>query len=207
MKLLGRPVERRGALANQPNDQADALALRVMVYVALLRGINVGGKNKVEMKQLKAVFEEAGMASVRTYINSGNVIFSSSSRSKARLATLFEDAIARHFGFKVEVVVRDIKSMRAVVKAIPSKWTNDHKMKCDVMFLWDDVNRPSVMKQLTIKPEMEDVKYESGALIWRVDRENVTKSGMMRLAGTPLYKRMTIRNCNTARKLLELMEE
>ena len=177
-----------------------------MVYVALLRGINVGGKNKVDMKQLKAVFEDAGMKSVRTYINSGNVIFSSSIRSRARLASLFEEEIAQRFGFKVEVVVRDIKSMRAVVKAIPSKWTNDDKMKCDVMFLWSDVNRPSVLKELKIKPEMEDVKYESGAIIWRVDRGNVTRSGMMKLVGTPLYKRMTIRNCNTTRKLLDLME-
>jgi uncharacterized protein (DUF1697 family) len=177
-----------------------------MVYVALLRGINVGGKNKVDMKQLKAVFEDAGMKSVRTYINSGNVIFSSSIRSRARLASLSEEEIAQRFGFKVEVVVRDIKSMRAVVKAIPSKWTNDDKMKCDVMFLWSDVNRPSVLKELKIKPEMEDVKFESGAIIWRVDRGNVTRSGMMKLVGTPLYKRMTIRNCNTTRKLLDLME-
>jgi uncharacterized protein (DUF1697 family) len=71
-----------------------------MVYVALLRGINVGGKNKVEMKRLKAVFEAAGMESVRTYISSGNVIFSSSIRSKARLAKLLEEAIAKRFRFK-----------------------------------------------------------------------------------------------------------
>ncbi|MDQ3939981.1 MAG: DUF1697 domain-containing protein [Actinomycetota bacterium] len=177
-----------------------------MVYVALLRGINVGGKNKVEMKRLKAVFEDAGMTSVRTYINSGNVIFSSTIRARARLAGLLEDAIARHFGFKIDLVVRDVKSMRSVVEAIPDHWTNDNTMKCDVMFLWDDVARASILKQLQFKPEMEDVRYASGALIWRVDRKNVTRSGQMNLVRTPLYKRMTIRNCNTARKLLQLME-
>ncbi len=177
-----------------------------MVYVALLRGINVGGKNKVEMKQLKTVFEEVGMTSVRTYINSGNVIFSSTIRARARLVGLLEEAIARRFGFKVAVVVRDTKRMRAVVDAMPSHWTNDKTMKCDVMFLWADVDRPSILKQLQFKPEMEDVRYASGAIIWRVDRKNVTRSGMMKLVGTPLYKRMTIRNCNTTRKLLELME-
>ena len=66
-----------------------------MVYVALLRGINVGGKNKVGMKELKAAFEEAGMTSVRTYINSGNVIFSSGIRGRARLGALLEEAIAQ----------------------------------------------------------------------------------------------------------------
>ena len=177
-----------------------------MTYLALLRGINVGGKNKVDMKQLKAVFEEAGMTSVRTYINSGNVIFSSTVRGRARLSKLLEDAIAKHFGFKINILVRDLKSLRAVVKAMPTHWTTDQAMRTDVMFLWDDVNRPSVLKQLKIKPELEDVRYVPGVLIWRVDRKDVTRSGMMKLVGTPLYKRMTIRNCNTTRKLLELME-
>lgn len=177
-----------------------------MIYLALLRGINVGGKNKVEMKQLKTVFEEAGMTSVRTYINSGNVIFSTPLRGRPRLVRLLEEAIAQRFGFKINVLLRDVKSMGAVVKAMPTHWTNDKAMKCDVMFLWDDVDRPSVLKQLRIKPELDDVRYAPGAVIWRVDRKNVTRSGMMKLVGTPLYKRMTIRNCNTTRKLLELME-
>ena len=178
-----------------------------MIYVALLRGVNVGGKNRVEMKRLKTAFEEAGFESVRTYINSGNVIFSTTRRAKATLESLIEDVIEKDAGFRVPVVVRDLKSMRAVVKAMPKSWANDGKTKCDVLFLWDDVNRPSVVKKLKYRPEIEDVKYVSGALIWRVDQKNATRSGLMRLAGTPLYKRMTIRNANTARKLLELMEE
>lgn len=107
-----------------------------MIYVALLRGINVGGKNKVEMKRLKAAFEEAGLESVRTYINSGNVIFETKIRGKARLVTLIEKAISETFGFQINVVVRDLKSMRAIVKAMPKTWVNDKTMKCDVMFLW-----------------------------------------------------------------------
>jgi uncharacterized protein (DUF1697 family) len=178
----------------------------MMVYVALLRGINVGGKNKVGMKDLKAAFEDAGMASVRTYINSGNVIFSSASRGRARLVEVLEDAIARRFALDIDVVVRDIRAMRAVVKTIPAHWRDDKTTKCDVMFLRDEVARASVLKGLLIKPELENVLYASGAIIWRVDRKDVTRSGMMRLVGTPLYKQMTIRNCNTARKLLELME-
>ncbi len=176
-----------------------------MVYVALLRGINVGGKNKVDMAQLRAVFEEAGMTDVRTYINSGNVIFSSTTRAKAKLAQILEESIAAHFGLDIPVLLRDKKSMQTIGQAIPRAWTNDKAMKCDVMFLWTDVARPSVLKQVQIKPGIDDVRYAAGALIWGVDREKVTRSGLMRLAGTPLYKRMTIRNCNTTRKLIELM--
>jgi uncharacterized protein (DUF1697 family) len=177
-----------------------------MIYVALLRGINVGGKNKVGMKELKAAFEEAGMESVRTYINSGNVIFSSGIRGRARLVGLLEEAIAQRFGLEIDVVLRDLKAMRAIVKTIPTAWRNDETTKCDVMFLQGDVARASVLKKLHIKPDIEDVLYASGAIIWRVDRKAVTRSGMMKLVGAPLYKQMTIRNCNTTRKLLELME-
>src|SRR5688500_16302790 len=101
------------------------------------------------MKQLKVAFEEAGMTSVRTYINSGNVIFSSNSRSRARLTEVLEEAIARIFGFKVSILVRNLKSMREIVNALPKSWVNDDAMKCDVMFLWDDVARPSVVKELS----------------------------------------------------------
>ena len=158
------------------------------------------------MKTLAAAFEQAGMSDVKTYINSGNVIFSSSIRSKKQLSQVLEMAIVEHFDLEIPVLVRDRKAMRAVVTAMPETWVNDKTMKCDVMFLWDDVARPSVVKELQIKPGIDDVRYESGALIWRVDTDKVTRSGLMKLAGTPLYKRMTIRNCNTARRLLELME-
>lgn len=177
-----------------------------MVYVALLRGINVGGKNKVDMKRLKDTFESEGMTAVRTYINSGNVIFSSPSRSRTSLTGTIESAITKAFGLEIPVIVRDLKNMRTVVKALPRTWVNDQTMKCDVMFLWDDVARASVVKELPIKPEIEELRYVAGTLLWRVDREGVTRSGLMKLAGTPLYKKMTIRNCNTTRKLLELME-
>lgn len=74
-------------------------------------------------------------------------------------------------------------------------------MKCDVMFLWDKYNNKSVIEQLTIKPEIDEVKYVHGALVWKVDRKNVTKSGMMKIVGTDLYRNMTVRNCNTVRKI------
>jgi uncharacterized protein (DUF1697 family) len=177
-----------------------------MIYVALLRGINVGGTNRVDMKQLKSVFEEAGMTSVRTYINSGNVIFSSKNRGIAGLTTRLEQAIHQSFGLEIRVTLRDISGMRTIVNSIPRDWTNNQAMRCDVMFLWPAVDKPSVLEQLKYKPEIEEVKYVPGAIIWRIHPKDITRSGVARIVGTPLYKQMTIRNCNTARKVLELME-
>lgn len=177
-----------------------------MIYVALLRGINVGGKNKVDMKQLKALFEQTGMTAVTTYINSGNVIFSHPKSAPKELEATLEKVIEKRFGFAVKVLVRDLDNIRKVAAALPGTWQNDLHAKCDAMFLWETVDSPKLVEKLLIKPEFEEVRYIASTLLWRVDRKYITRSGMMRIAGTPLYKQMTIRNCNTLRKLLERME-
>jgi len=177
-----------------------------MIYLALLRGINVGGKNKVEMPKLKSAFEQAGMSNVTTYINSGNVVFQDNRRKAPKIASVLEEAIAADLGFEIKVLIRDLPAIRKVTKALPETWTNDSTMRCDIMFLWEGFDRKDVLKELTIKPEIEDVVYVPGAVIWRVDRSNVGKSRLFKIIGTDLYKGMTIRNCNTVRKLAEMME-
>jgi uncharacterized protein (DUF1697 family) len=177
-----------------------------MRYVALLRGVNVGGKGTVDMAGLRALFEAAGMTSVTTYINSGNVIFDTDLVDRVQLAASLEEAIQERFGLKVDLLLRDTSQMRTLVEAIPAHWKNDDTMRCDVFFLWPDVDRASVLQELPPKTETEDLLYVPGAVVWRVNREYVRKSLMPKLIGTPLYKRMTMRNCNTARRLLELLE-
>ena len=176
-----------------------------MRTVALLRGINVGGSNKMSMAELKAVFETAGMTSVVTYINSGNVVFSAEEADRTRLTTILEDAIARHFGLSINLLLLPEDRARSIADAIPASWTNDESMRCDVLYLWEDVDEPAVVDRIGLDPKIEDVLYTPGAVIRRVDRANATKSKLTRMMGTPLYKRMTIRNCNTARKLAELV--
>lgn len=180
--------------------------MKTMIFVALLRGINVGGNNKVDMKQLKGVFEDLGLKNVKTYINSGNIIFEDTSHTPKKLVTLLEKAIEKNFGFAVKVLIRDINSIKKIHKALPNSWVNDDTMKCDVMFLWESVDSKKVLDDVVIKENIDDVKYVAGAILWRLDRKNAGKSGIMKLIGTKLYKQMTIRNCNTLRKLVTLME-
>jgi uncharacterized protein (DUF1697 family) len=176
------------------------------MYLVLLRGINVGGKNKVEMSRLKTMFESIGATEVRTYINSGNVIFEHDG-APTRLGAAIEKAIEAEFGFEVRIVLRTADDVKSLTKAIPAAWKEDSTMRCYVMFLWDDVDDPSVLDLLTIKDGIDDVKYVPGTIVWRVDRDVLTRSGMMRLTSDKLYKRMTIRNVNTVRKLTELMSD
>jgi uncharacterized protein (DUF1697 family) len=146
------------------------------------------------------------MTDVRTYINSGNVVFSSQLRSPNRIAPLLERGIAKEFGFAVDVLVVSQRRLRAIVEAIPESWTNDQAMRCDVLFLWDDVDRRSILTELPVREGIDTVRYTAGAVIWQLARKDINKSRMAKLVGTAPYKRMTIRNCNTARKLLALTE-
>ncbi len=177
-----------------------------MTYVALLRGINVGGNNKVDIKALKQAFEDVGMSKVKTYINSGNIIFESE-KPKVELTKLLENKIEKHFGLRIKVLLRTLDEIQLINNALPSDWQNNEEMKCDVMFLWEDVDKKEILKDLKIKPEYDDVVYVQGAIIWRVYKKNIYKSGLLDIVGTKLYKQMTVRNCNTTRKLLAIMTQ
>jgi uncharacterized protein (DUF1697 family) len=146
------------------------------------------------------------MHSVRTYINSGNVIFTTDLTGCTRVADMLEGAIARGLGLTVRVLVRDVDEIRVVVDSLPADWTNDETAKCDVFFLWDEVDHPAILEQLKLDSQVDDLRYTPGAVLRRVERKNATRSRLTKVMGTPLFQQVTARNCNTARKLLELME-
>lgn len=178
-----------------------------MKYTALLRGINVGGNNKVEMAKLRATFEALGFKNVSTYINSGNIFFTTNSSDQSSLVAKIEKAIKKDFGLDIRVVLREFKNIEKLNNEIDKNWLNDKEMKTDVMFLWDEFDKAEIIKELVLRPEVDEVRYLPGALIWRVDREEINKSGMLKIVGTKLYKNMTIRNINTLRKLYSIMSE
>jgi uncharacterized protein (DUF1697 family) len=178
-----------------------------MVYIALLRGVNVGGNSMVSMATLKACFEQLGFKDIKTYINSGNVIFSTKQEATDVLAGRIETALDQVFDPGIRVLVKTREELQRLAADVPTVWVNDADMRCDVMLLWPAIDKPSVLQKLPIKPEIEDIKYLSGAVLWRIDRPLVTKSRMNRIIGTPLYKQITIRNVSTVRKLVALANE
>lgn len=179
-----------------------------MIYVALLRGINVGGNNPVNMKLLKGTFERAGFTDVVTYINSGNIVFADrreQAADRTDLPLVLEQAIAADFGFHVPVIVRSLDEMAAVVEALPNDWTNDDRAKSDVLFLWDEINDRSVLERLPVKAEVTACLYVPGAVLCSVSREHAARSGLNKLVGSRDYKFMTIRNVNTVRRIYAMM--
>jgi uncharacterized protein (DUF1697 family) len=175
-----------------------------MRYVDLLRGINVGGNNKVAMADLKDIVARIGGKDVRTYINSGNVIFDHAGRSPAGVAQKVEQAIADDLGLQIRVLVLKASELARITGKIPGSWSNDKTMRSDVVFLWDDVDTPGVIDELPIRDGIDEVTYVPGALLWRIDTADRNKSGKGKLVGSAIYRSMTIRNVNTVRKLAEL---
>ncbi|HKJ81884.1 MAG TPA: DUF1697 domain-containing protein [Ignavibacteriaceae bacterium] len=175
-----------------------------MIYVALLRGINVGGNNKVEMKKLKTTFELLGFTKVVTYINSGNIIFEEMSKEQNVIESEIERAIKQDFQLEIKVLIRNSEDIETICRELPITWIKNEMMRTDVMFLWEKFDSPEIIELLQINP-VDNVKYLSGAVLWNVEGKNYSKSGMIKLMGTELYKNMTIRNVNTVRKLHQIM--
>ncbi len=177
-------------------------AAAIMKYVALLRGINVGGNRKVEMKKLKAFFESLGCINVSTYINSGNVLFESKDKQVTILKKV-NSGLKTYFGFDIPTLVKTKKEMQQISDAVPRNWQNDSAQRTDVAYVFPEIDSINILDELPLKKEFIDVRYVKGALFWNVRREDVHKSNLAKLISHRLYKFMTIRNVNTARFLAE----
>ena len=176
-----------------------------MIFTALLRGINVGGNNKVDMKKLKTSFESLVFEQVVTYINSGNVIFKTDRADIKNITTEIEAKIFADFGFKIKVLVREKADLKGICENVPESWINDTYMKCDVLFLWGEVDVLSVLSSLNLVQGVDTAFYFPGAVAWSLDRQNYNQSAMSKFVKSPVYPKMTARNINTVRKILDIM--
>ena len=178
-----------------------------MTYVALLRGINVGGNNKIDMKQLKKSFARVGMNHVQTYINSGNIIFTNEGDTVTEITRTLEDVIEQDFALRIRVLLRNLPEMEIVMNALPPDWQNNADMKSDVLFLWEEIDKGEIPQQINPRAGVDTVCYVPGALLWSLDRKHSGKSSLMKIASSTLYKQMTIRNVNSVRKIHALMQK
>jgi uncharacterized protein (DUF1697 family) len=174
-------------------------------YVALLRGINVGGKTLIKMADLKTCIEELGFESVSTYIASGNVLFESAERDAAKLERKIERAAEQRFRLPVKVVVLDRAAYSRVVKAIPKSWEGDASLRANVAFVRRGTEAKQIVRELEPDLAVEEVKAINGAILWATKRNAVNRSAMRKLIGGAAYKELTVRNLNTTLKLHELL--
>ena len=176
-----------------------------MKYVALLRGINAGGNRRVPMTELRELFTQMGFQNVVTYINSGNVVFDSSDvPSKEQIM----QTLTKTFGFDIDTLVLNSEQIEAIADDIPDAWQNNRdEQKSDVLYLFDNVNSPKILEDIGYRPDIETLIYTNHAILSNVSRQNQSRSSLQKIIGTPLYRRVTVRNVNTTRKLAELVRQ
>jgi uncharacterized protein (DUF1697 family) len=175
-------------------------------YVALLRGINVGGKNVIRMEALRAAFEAMGFREVRTYIQSGNVVFSSARARRTTLAAKVEAGLSDAFGYESRVVIVASAELSTIVAEAPADFgTRPADYRYDVIFPRAPVEVHDVLPQVQPKPGVDSVSAGTHALYFRRLIARATQSKLTKLLQRPIYKDITIRNWNTTRKLLAMV--
>lgn len=177
-------------------------------YLALLRGINVGGKNIIKMMDLKACFESLGFSDVVTYIQSGNVLFKSAEKDKAKLTNRVEKELSKQFDYPSRLVIVTHKELKEIVHNAPRGFgAEPDKFRYDVIFLKEPLTPKEALKSVSTK-EGVDATY-AGEHILYFSRliSKATQSRLTRIISLPIYQSMTIRNWNTTTKLLALMEK
>jgi len=177
-----------------------------MTYVALLRGINVGGNNIIKMSALKSCLEREGFTDVTTFIASGNVVFECDTRDAAKLTRRIETVLSKTFGYDSRVVVLSAAQLAKIVARAPRDWSKRSDLRCNVLFLRSPVTAEEAIAFIDAGPGIDRVESGPGVLYASTLLRSLKKSRLGKIIGTKVYKDITIRTYNTSRKILALME-
>ncbi|MCC0629272.1 MULTISPECIES: DUF1697 domain-containing protein [unclassified Clostridioides] len=174
-------------------------------YIALLRGINIGGKNKIVMSELKASFVELGYSEVSTYLNSGNVIFLSEVDDSKVLSNTIGLMIKKQFELEIPVFIISQEELEDILNNAPNWWGDNNKEIYDnLIFMfpalsydkfYDEVGNP--------KEEYEKVYHYKNAIFWSFSRKDYQKTNWWsKTASSNVSDKITIRTANTVRKIV-----
>jgi uncharacterized protein (DUF1697 family) len=175
-------------------------------YVALLRGINVGGNNIIRMADLRACLEADGLDDVRTYIQSGNVLFTASG-SAAALTARLERTLSKEFGYEATVAVRSARQLRAIVDGAPKGFGADREhYRSDVIFLMPPLTPARAIADVPTREGVDRAWTGPGVLYFDRLTAKASQSRLSKIVSLPIYRSLTIRNWATTCKLLEMVE-
>ena len=175
-------------------------------YIALLRGINVGGNKKVPMARLRTLLDDLGHTEVATLLQSGNAVFTSKEKSPAKVAKAMQGAIAKEFGFEVSVILRTRDELAAAIAANPLPGADEEPSRFAVSF-FSDAPDPKLLARIDAKAHLPDEFRVVGREIYARYPNGMGNSTLaVALGGLKLGAIPTARNWNTVKKLLELAD-
>lgn len=180
-----------------------------MKYLALLRGINVGGNNLIKKEDLKKCFEDCGFESVKTYIQSGNILFKSDLKGNKKIASMISDSLKIKLENEIKVVVYSESEYYSLLDCAHKIWGHDEAYKHNALFVLDDSSKKDIEADM---PETDGridiVTVVDVAIFWSSLKDKYSKSAYsQKLIKTPIYKKVTIRNSNTSFKLKDLFSD
>ncbi|MBT8485856.1 MAG: DUF1697 domain-containing protein [Phycisphaerales bacterium] len=177
-------------------------------FLALLRGINVGGHNIIKKDDLRACFEDLGFESVKTYIQSGNILFRSGSTSVKTLTGRVEEGLSDRFGYDAQTLVLSHRQYRTALEAAPAGWGEDDTKKHNALFTLRSTTPAKVIRMAPPPREgVDEISTGPGVIFWSISKKLVGRSSGTKFAASPVYRQVTVRNHNTVFKLLELFDQ
>jgi uncharacterized protein (DUF1697 family) len=172
-----------------------------------LRGINVGGKNLVAMAELAECFRAAGFGDVRTYIQSGNVLFTTDHTPGAKLEAALERMLDKRFGIPITVLVRSRDQLAETIAAAPPGH-GSAELRSDVYFVKAPLTPEAAHAELPdLREGVDSVAIGPGALYFSRVKARATETRINRFMGKPVFRQITVRNWRTTTRLLELLDD
>ena len=181
-----------------------------MEYVALLRGINVGGNNKVVMSELREQIAAEGFTNVRTYINSGNLLFEAEDDApRDNVAQAVEDLLARRYDFPIRLALLTAQDYLAELHSLPDWWHGDVARR-DALFYTRGLDRSHVRERIeAMELGDEAVYFGEHAVFWgKFDEKNFLKTAYHKhLLREDFYRQVTIRSGSTVEKIAAMLSQ
>lgn len=176
-------------------------------YIALLRGINISGKNKISMPDLKSYLIELGYTDVLTYLNSGNVIFSVQEENELILAATIRSMILERFGLDIPVFVILQEQLEKRLRSAPDWWGTDDKKQYDNLIFVLPGTAADQIREKIGEPtkELERIFIHENAIFWTFNRQKYAKANWWKKTAAPgIGEMITIRTANTLKKLVDM---
>lgn len=177
-------------------------------FLALLRGINVGGRNLISKQDLTRCFGDLGFSDVQTYIQSGNILFQSERRSVRQLTKTIEAELSSRFSYEARACVLSRRDFQKAVSAAPDGWGADASQKHYAMFILSTTTPERVLAQLPApRPDIETVTIGPGVIFWSASKALQSRATVMKISSSSVYQEMTVRNQNTVFRLLQMFRD
>lgn len=180
----------------------------MFTYIALLRGINVGGNNIIRMAELRNCLQNQGYDEVQTYIQSGNVILESELESTDAILSQIQSTLQNTFDYRNPVILIRYSELNRIISDAPPGFGQDNEnYKYDVLYLINPLTSAEAISQIPKREDVDTAWKGSGVIYYRRNSRYLTKSMLNKLPSKPVYQKMTIRNWRTTNKIYEIAKK